>query len=274
MHTDCSVLLGIKKNLLAYELEVQTKMTIITDKDKIDKKIPNHLAIIMDGNGRWAQKQGKPRVFGHKSGMDALQKIAIHAQHEGIKVLTVYAFSTENWTRPAAEVKFIMSLPIDFYGKFVPTLNKENIRIAMIGTREGVPKATLKSIDQAMADTAANTGMILTIALNYGGQNEILDAVRSLATDVKSGEISAESISIESFEERLTTSVLPAAYRNPDLVIRTSGENRLSNFLMWQTAYSELYFTETLWPDFDEASLDLAFDAFSKRDRRYGGVKK
>ena len=259
---------------MAYELEVQTKMTIIADKDKIDKKVPNHLAIIMDGNGRWAQHQGKPRVFGHKAGMDALQKIAIHAQHEGVKVLTVYAFSTENWTRPAAEVKFIMSLPIDFYGKFVPTLNKENIRIAMIGTREGVPKATLKSIDQAMADTAANTGMILTIALNYGGQNEILAAVRSLATDVKSGEISAESISIESFEERLTTAVLPAAYRNPDLVIRTSGENRLSNFLMWQTAYSELYFTKTLWPDFDEASLDLAFDAFSKRDRRYGGVKK
>ena len=238
-----------------------------------DKKVPGHLAIIMDGNGRWAQAQGKPRVFGHKTGMDNLQKIAIHAQNSGVKVLTVYAFSTENWTRPAAEVKFIMSLPIDFYGKFVPTLHRENIRIMMIGTREGVPKSTLKSIDQAVADTAANTGMILTIALNYGGQNEILDAVKSLAQEVKSGLLTTDDITQEAFEHRLTTAILPQVYRNPDLVIRTSGENRLSNFLMWQTAYSELYFTDTLWPDFDEHALSLAFDAFSKRDRRYGGVK-
>lgn len=241
---------------------------------KADDKVPNHLAIIMDGNGRWAQKQGKPRIFGHKAGMDALQTIAIHAQNRGVKVMTVYAFSTENWTRPAAEVKFIMSLPIDFYEKFVPTLNRENIRIAMIGTREGVPKATLKSIDRAMIDTANNTGMILTIALNYGGQAEILDAVRLLATDVKNGVLTAADISAELFESKLTTAILPADYRNPDFVIRTSGENRLSNFLPWQTAYSELYFTETLWPDFDEKALDLAFEAFAQRDRRYGGIKK
>ncbi len=238
------------------------------------QKIPNHLAVIMDGNGRWAQRQGKPRIFGHKAGMDALQMIAIHAQNRGVKVMTVYAFSTENWSRPAAEVKFIMSLPIDFYERFVPTLNRESIRIAMIGTREGVPKATLKSIDRAMVDTAQNTGMILTIALNYGGQAEILDAVKALALKVQEGLISVDELTQDSFEQQLTTAILPESYRNPDLVIRTSGENRLSNFLPWQTAYSELYFTETLWPDFDEAALDLAFDVFSQRDRRYGGIKK
>ena len=238
------------------------------------QKIPNHLAVIMDGNGRWAQRQGKPRIFGHKAGMDALQMIAIHAQNRGVKVMTVYAFSTENWSRPAAEVKFIMSLPIDFYERFVPTLNRENIRIAMIGTREGVQKATQKSIDRAMVDTAQNTGMILTIALNYGGQAEILDAVKALALKVQEGLISVDELTQDSFEQQLTTAILPESYRNPDLVIRTSGENRLSNFLPWQTAYSELYFTETLWPDFDEAALDLAFDVFSQRDRRYGGIKK
>jgi undecaprenyl diphosphate synthase len=248
-------------------------MTETADK-AVMQKIPNHLAVIMDGNGRWAQSQGKARIFGHKAGMDALQTIAIHAQNIGVKVMTVYAFSTENWTRPAAEVKFIMSLPIDFYERFVPTLNRENIRIAMIGTREGVPKATLKSIDRAMVDTAQNTGMILTIALNYGGQAEILDAVKALAMEVKQGVLSVDEITQDSFEQRLTTAILPEAYRNPDFVIRTSGENRLSNFLPWQTAYSELYFTETLWPDFDEAALDLAFDVFSQRDRRYGGIKK
>jgi undecaprenyl diphosphate synthase len=247
---------------------------MIKTSHQVDSKVPDHLAIIMDGNGRWAQNQGKARIFGHKAGMDTLQTIAIHAQNRGVKVLTVYAFSTENWTRPAAEVKFIMSLPIDFYEKFVPTLNRENIRIAMIGTREGVPKATLKSIDRAMIDTANNTGMILTIALNYGGQAEILDAVRMLATEVKNGLLTADEISTDLFESKLTTAILPADYRNPDFVIRTSGENRLSNFLPWQTAYSELYFTETLWPDFDESALDLAFEAFAQRDRRYGGIKK
>lgn len=245
-----------------------------TNHKVIERKVPNHLAVIMDGNGRWAQRQGKARVFGHKAGMDTLQKIAIHAQNQGVKVMTVYAFSTENWTRPAAEVKFIMSLPIDFYEKFVPTLNRENIRIAMIGTREGVPKATLKSIDRAMVDTAQNTGMILNIALNYGGQAEILDAVKAIALEVKEGRTSVEDITQEIFEEQLTTAILPEAYRNPDFVIRTSGENRLSNFLPWQTAYSELYFTETLWPDFDETALNLAFDIYSQRDRRFGGIKK
>jgi undecaprenyl diphosphate synthase len=238
-----------------------------------DVKIPGHIGIIMDGNGRWAKAQGKPRVFGHKAGMDALQAIAIHGQNLGIQVMTVYAFSTENWSRPVDEVKFIMSLPIDFYEKFVPVLNRENIQIRMIGNRTGVPKATLDAIDRAAEDTASNTGMILNFALNYGGRAELLSAVQNLSQMVLDGKIQAHNISERDIADQLETAFLPQELRDPDLVIRTSGEYRLSNFLPWQAAYSELYFTDTLWPDFNEDELDKAIEAFTKRDRRFGGVK-
>ncbi|HBC90450.1 MAG TPA: isoprenyl transferase [Lactococcus sp.] len=231
--------------------------------------VPQHIGIIMDGNGRWAKSQGKPRIFGHKAGMDALKTAAIHGQHRGVKVMTVYAFSTENWSRPMDEVKFIMSLPIDFYSKYLPILNEENIQIRMIGEREGLPKATLNSIDRAAAETANNTGMILNFAMNYGGRRDILLAVQNLA---KSGKKLSE-ITEEELSDYLQTSILPKDLRDPDLIIRTSGELRLSNFLPWQAAYSELYFTDTAWPDFDEAALDAAILEFQKRDRRYGGVK-
>ncbi|MDR2976635.1 MAG: isoprenyl transferase [Streptococcaceae bacterium] len=232
-------------------------------------KIPAHIGIIMDGNGRWAKVQGKPRVFGHKAGMDAIERTAIYAQKLGVKLLTVYAFSTENWSRPLDEVKFIMSLPIDFYGRFVPVLNKENIQIRMIGNREGVPKATLKAIDKAAEDTAANTGMILNFAMNYGGRAEVVEAVKKI---VASG-ISPDQISEETISDHLETAIFPKDWRDPELIIRTSGEMRLSNFLTWQSAYSELVFTDTLWPDFDEISLDQAISEYSGRDRRFGGVK-
>ena len=238
-----------------------------------DIPVPDHVGIIMDGNGRWAKAQGKPRVFGHKAGMDALQNAAIHGQKLGIKVMTVYAFSTENWARPEAEVKFIMSLPIDFYEKFVPTLNKENIQIRMIGQRDGVPKATLKAIDDASIDTAQNTGMILNFALNYGGRSELVEATKSIAQMFKEGLINLSDINDDLVAENLETAILPKEYRDPDLVIRTSGEERLSNFLPWQAAYSEFYFTKTLWPDFDEEALDEAIKVYKKRDRRYGGIK-
>ncbi|MDR0298169.1 MAG: isoprenyl transferase [Streptococcaceae bacterium] len=231
----------------------------------IELKIPRHIGVIMDGNGRWAKAQGKPRVFGHKAGMDAIERTAIYAQKLGVEVLTVYAFSTENWSRPLDEVKFIMSLPIDFYKRFVPVLNRENIRIGMIGARSGVPDATLKAIDRAMMDTARNTGMLLNFALNYGGRQEILSAIKKLSADGKD----LSELTEEEFSSQLTTANLP----DPDLIIRTSGELRLSNFMPWQTAYAELYFTELLWPDFDEAALDTAIAAFRARDRRYGGVK-
>ncbi|MEY8444133.1 isoprenyl transferase [Lactococcus ileimucosae] len=231
--------------------------------------VPQHIGIIMDGNGRWAKSQGKPRIFGHKAGMDALKTAAIHGQHRGVKVMTVYAFSTENWSRPMDEIKFIMSLPIDFYSKYLPILNEENIQIRMIGEREGLPKATLNSIDRAAAETSNNTGMILNFAMNYGGRRDILLAVQNLA---KSGKNLSE-ITEEELSDYLQTSILPKDLRDPDLIIRTSGELRLSNFLPWQAAYSELYFTDTAWPDFDEAALDAAILEFQKRDRRYGGVK-
>ncbi|EKF51144.1 isoprenyl transferase [Lactococcus garvieae] len=231
--------------------------------------VPQHIGIIMDGNGRWAKSQGKPRIFGHKAGMDALKTAAIHGQHRGVKVMTVYAFSTENWSRPMDEVKFIMSLPIDFYSKYLPILNAENIQIRMIGERDGLPKATLNSIDRAAAETANNTGMILNFAMNYGGRRDILLAVQELA---KSGK-DMTNITEEELSSYLQTSILPEELRDPDLIIRTSGELRLSNFLPWQAAYSELYFTDTSWPDFDEAALDAAILEFQKRDRRYGGVK-
>ncbi len=231
--------------------------------------VPQHIGIIMDGNGRWAKSQGKPRIFGHKAGMDALKTAAIHGQHRGVKVMTVYAFSTENWSRPMDEIKFIMSLPIDFYSKYLPILNEENIQIRMIGEREGLPKATLNSIDRAAAETSNTTGMILNFAMNYGGRRDILLAVQNLA---KSGKNLSE-ITEEELSDYLQTSILPKDLRDPDLIIRTSGELRLSNFLSWQAAYSELYFTDTAWPDFDEAALDAAILEFQKRDRRYGGVK-
>ncbi|MDR0199437.1 MAG: isoprenyl transferase [Streptococcaceae bacterium] len=230
------------------------------------QKIPRHVAVIMDGNGRWAKAQGKPRVFGHKAGMDAVERTAIYAQKRGIDVLTVYAFSTENWSRPMDEVKFIMSLPIDFYKRFVPVLNRENIRIGMIGDREGVPDATLKAIDQAAVDTAQNTGMLLNFAMNYGGRAEILQAIRKLANS----DMDLSALTEEKFSDAMYTSGLP----DPDLIIRTSGELRLSNFLPWQSVYSELYFTDVLWPDFDEAELDKALEEFKKRDRRIGGLSK
>ena len=231
--------------------------------------MPRHIGIIMDGNGRWAKSQGKPRIFGHKAGMDALKTAAIHGQRRGVKVMTVYAFSTENWSRPMDEVKFIMSLPIDFYSKYLPILNEENIQIRMIGEREGLPKATLNSIDRAAAETANNTGMTLNFAMNYGGRRDILLAVQELA---KSGKDLAE-ITEEELSAHLQTAILPEDLRDPDLIVRTSGELRLSNFLPWQAAYSELYFTDVAWPDFDEAALDAAILEFQKRDRRYGGVK-
>ena len=201
--------------------------------------------------------------------MDALKTAAIHGQRRGVKVMTVYAFSTENWSRPMDEVKFIMSLPIDFYSKYLPILNEENIQIRMIGEREGLPKATLNSIDRAAAETANNTGMILNFAMNYGGRRDILLAVQELA---KSGKDLAE-ITEEELSAHLQTAILPEDLRDPDLIVRTSGELRLSNFLPWQAAYSELYFTDVAWPDFDEAALDAAILEFQKRDRRYGGVK-
>ena len=234
--------------------------------------VPAHIGVIMDGNGRWAKKRTQPRVFGQKAGMDALRKVAIAASDMGVKALTVYAFSTENWTRPDQEVKFIMNLPVEFYDKFVPELHQKNMKIQMIGETDRLPKQTFDALKKAEELTKLNTGLILNFALNYGGRAEITQAVKLIAQDVLDAKINPGDITEELIGEYLFTGHLPKVLRDPDLIIRTSGELRLSNFLPWQAAYSELYFTDVLWPDFDEEALKEAIVEYNRRNRRFGGV--
>ena len=244
-------------------------------KDKateIPTMVPDHIGVIMDGNGRWAKKRMQPRVFGHKAGMDALRKVAIAASDMGVKALTVYAFSTENWTRPDQEVKFIMNLPVEFYDKYVPELHQKNMKIQMIGETDRLPKQTFDALKKAEELTKLNTGLILNFALNYGGRAEITQAVKLIAQDVLDAKINPGDITEELIGEYLFTGHLPKVLRDPDLIIRTSGELRLSNFLPWQAAYSELYFTDVLWPDFDKEALKEAIIEYNRRNRRFGGV--
>jgi len=242
------------------------------EKLSVPLEVPKHIGIIMDGNGRWAKKRMQPRVFGHKAGMEALQEVTIAAKEMGVQALTVYAFSTENWTRPQQEVSFIMNLPVEFYDRFVPELHRNNVKIQMIGEVSRLPKETLEALEKAEALTHSNTGLILNFALNYGGRAELTQAVKQIAQEVLDAHLNPGDISEETIANYLYTSSLPNDLRDPDLIIRTSGELRLSNFLPWQAAYSELYFTDTLWPDFDEAALQEAIAAFNHRNRRFGGV--
>ncbi|EGE53529.1 isoprenyl transferase [Streptococcus parauberis] len=248
-----------------FGLKVKSKNT------KLDK-IPKHIGIIMDGNGRWAKKRLKPRIFGHKAGMDALQEVTIAASDLGIKVLTVYAFSTENWSRPEDEVNFIMNLPVEFFDKYVPELNKNNVRIQMIGETHRLPEATLTALNNAIERTRRNSGLILNFALNYGGRAEITLAVRNIAQDVLDANLNPGDITEDLIANYLMTDHLPYLYRDPDYIIRTSGELRLSNFLPWQSAYSEFYFTPVLWPDFKQEQLIEALEEYNRRQRRFGGV--
>lgn len=234
--------------------------------------VPNHIGIIMDGNGRWAKQRMKPRVFGHKAGMDALQKVTIKASELGVKVLTVYAFSTENWTRPEEEVKFIMNLPVEFFDKYVPGLHKNNVCVQMIGETDRLPKGTLDALNKAIAVTKNNSGLILNFALNYGGRAEIVGATKRIAQDILEDKLTVEDVTEKLLSQYLTTAKLPLSYQDPDLIIRTSGELRLSNFLPWQSAYSEFYFTDVLWPDFKGDELMSAILEFNRRQRRFGGI--
>lgn len=233
---------------------------------------PGHIGIIMDGNGRWAKKRLQPRVFGHKAGMDALQEVTLTAADLGVKVLTVYAFSTENWSRPAEEVNFIMKLPIEFFDQYVPKLHANNIKVQLMGDLERLPKETLAALERAISLTKDNTGLILNFALNYGGRAELTLAMKALAEQVAAGQLASEAISEALIADHLLTANLPVDYRDPDLIIRTSGEERLSNFLPWQAAYSEFYFTDVLWPDFKGPELKEAVSAFNRRHRRFGGL--
>lgn len=242
------------------------------DTEQPDLKVPGHIGIIMDGNGRWAKKRLQPRIMGHKAGMDALQAVTIRAAELGVKVLTVYAFSTENWSRPKDEVSFIMKLPVEFFDQYVPELDRNNVRVQMIGETDKLPKDTLAALEKARAQTANNTGLILNFALNYGGRSELALAVKQLLTKVMDGQLTTDEISEDLIADHLMTATLPADFRDPDLIIRTSGEVRLSNFLPWQAAYSEFYFTDVLWPDFKADELDLALADYSRRHRRFGGI--
>lgn len=236
--------------------------------------IPQHIAMIMDGNGRWAQKRHLPRVAGHKQGMKNIRNIAIAADKIGVKVLTLYAFSTENWRRPSDEVNFLMKLPLEFFDTYMPELMENNIRIMHTGYMDHIPDKTRQVIEWAIEKTKNNTGLILNFALNYGSRAEITSAMISMAHEIQSGKLTPDDITEEVVSNHLMTSVLGSTLQDPELLIRTSGEERISNFLLWQIAYSELYFTDELWPDFNEDSLYKAVADFQGRHRRFGGLEE
>lgn len=237
-----------------------------------DDKHLNHLAIIMDGNGRWAKKRFLPRVAGHKQGMENVKTITKAANRLGIKVLTLYAFSTENWSRPTEEVNYLMRLPIDFFDKFMPDLMAENVRVNVMGFLGELPEKTRQVTERAMETTKNNTGLILNFALNYGSRREIVAATKQLAEQVEAGTLKATDIDEQKVAEQMMTANL-GDFADPDLLIRTSGEQRISNFLLWQLAYTEMIFTDKFWPDFTTDDLNDMVDDFMGRDRRFGGVK-
>lgn len=253
-------------------LKRNTEM-VIADLDRLslvrDGVIPSHIAIIMDGNGRWAKKRSLPRVAGHHEGMKTVRKITRLSNNLGVDVLTLYAFSTENWKRPKIEVDFLMRLPEEFLNTFLPELVVENVKVEMMGDHTNLPAHTLKAISKAKEATKDNTGLILNFALNYGSRSEIVDSVKALAEQVAEGTLNPADITEAHISSGLMTKSLP----EPDLLIRTSGEVRLSNFMLWQLAYTEFWFTDTLWPDFNEDSLIDAVENYQKRNRRYGGLK-
>ncbi len=232
----------------------------------INSKVPTHVAIIMDGNGRWAKEHLLPRIAGHKEGMENVRLISLFANKLGIKVLTMYAFSTENWRRSKDEVSYLMKLPEEFLNRFLPELMENNMRVTSIGESGQVPDSTLLAIQKAAEATKGNTGLILNFAFNYGSRAEMIIGINQLIADVQEG-LQSNNISEEIFNQYLMTKDLP----DPDLMIRTSGELRLSNFMLWQLAYTEFYFTDIYWPDFTEESFLETIESYLERSRRYGG---
>ncbi len=231
-------------------------------------KIPAHVAIIMDGNGRWAKKRGLPRTMGHAQGAKVVEQILEDADHMGVKYLTVYAFSTENWSRPDTEVKALMNLLRTYMKTSLAKCAKNNVRIRVIGDKSKLDEDLQASIANLEKETSTNTGIGFQIAINYGARDEMRRAVTRIAELAKNGELDPADITEETISDSLDTCGIP----DPDLLIRTCGEERLSNFLMWQLSYSELYFTDKAWPDFNKAELEKAFDAYNHRERRFGGL--
>jgi len=228
--------------------------------------LPRHIAIIMDGNGRWAEQQGKPRIMGHRAGVESVQDIVRAARELGIGVLTLYAFSTENWKRPPLEVQALMGLLKSFLESELATMVHNNVSLRCLGQKDRIPPEVRKVLDRVIQETAGNTGLILNLALSYGGRSEITQAVQAIAQKCQAGTLNPAEIDQSVLEQHLYTAGLP----DPDLVIRTGGETRLSNFLLWQASYAELYFTEILWPDFRKKDLLHAILDFQKRQRRFG----
>ncbi len=247
--------------------EVTTKSAISHPTSAIPQ-LPRHVAIIMDGNGRWAQAQGKDRTYGHRRGGERIRPLVTECAKLGLDALTLYSFSTENWTRAQEEIDFLMSLYVEYLIAERDELHGNNIRFVQIGRREGLPQQVLNELDQTVELTKDNTGLTLALALNYGSRMEITDAVRDIARKVKDGSLDPEKIEEETIASHLYTAGLP----DPDLLIRTAGEMRLSNYLLWQISYAELYVTDICWPEFDLPQLHKAFEAFAQRKRKFGGV--
>lgn len=242
---------------------------VVVDTAGLDmNNIPQHIAIIMDGNGRWAKAQGKVRTFGHQQGAETLKTIVKAADKLGVKVISAYAFSTENWKRPVTEVNFIMELLSRYLTSEIEEFNENNVQVRFIGSREGLPQAVKEKMDHAVAETKNNTGIILNLAINYGGQAEILQAVQNIAVEAAAGRLDVAKIDKQVVENHLYTAGLPA----PDLLIRPGGDLRISNFLLWQIAYAEIWTTKVYWPDFTPDHLVDAILAYQGRERRFGGL--
>ena len=233
------------------------------------QQIPRHIAVIMDGNGRWATKKGLPRFDGHNEGGKAVETIARHCVNVGIEYLTLYSFSMQNWKRPKEEIDFLMYLYSEYLKGIRPNLMENNVKLIHLGQTERLPQMVIDALTETMEITSDNTGMVLGLALNYGARTEIVDAVKRIVQESKDGQLKADTINQECISNHLYT----AGWHDPDLLIRTSGEMRISNFLLWQISYAEFYITETLWPDFDTDELDQAIKTYAQRARRFGDIK-
>jgi undecaprenyl diphosphate synthase len=233
------------------------------------EQIPRHIAIIMDGNGRWAQRKSLPRVVGHRAGAKIIERIALFCVDLGIESLTLYSFSMENWKRPKSEINALMHIHSEYLVGIRPTLMKNNVKLIHLGRKKGLPAQVLKDLNDTMTETAGNTGMTLALALNYSGRAEITDATRKIAQEYTKGKLRLKDIDEKCISQNLYASKLA----DPDLLIRTANEMRISNFLLWQISYSEFYVTKTLWPNFKSASLKKAIMAYASRDRRFGTIK-
>ncbi len=246
-----------------------TESTAIAPLDIPPERLPRHVAIIMDGNGRWARRHGLPRIEGHRRGVASVRRTTTECARLGIPQLTLYCLSSENWKRPRLELEFLMHLLQQYMIEERSTIQEQDIRVSVIGRRDGIPDAVLREMDKTVALSQSNSGLRLCLAINYGGRGELVNAVRRIAEEVQSGRLAAEQIT----EETLASHLYTAQMQDPDLLVRTAGEMRVSNFLLWQISYAELWVTDRCWPEFDEEQLHNALRDFAARDRRFGGLQ-